>query len=325
MFDSHYFEAAHAIPYYQDEWMNIWKFAAAKGKKKQSKPIILNYSIMTRAYGTVFNRDNFIEFFNHEGFDVYLMDWGKDSVFTLNGWGVDQICDTLRDKAVLPLLEEYKTDSLNIFGICIGGMLAAHMINKNMQTDKNFAKKFNKVAFYGSPILGARDLGIAKTFLAFYKQMKPYRQAMHDTGSSLFTLDAYLMQGISKSLLEWSWDEFASEGNKTLTEMVQLTMDDRWVPFAAFMDLLEEAFERTQSEDGRAFHFKGNVSNIHFYNMVGDSDVLVMPSASIVEYGSSVPDQFASFEQDIFVGGHFIFAQPGFQKEKKRLAEWFAA
>lgn len=107
--------------------------------------------------------------------------------------------------------------------------------------------------------------------------------------------------------------------------MVQLTMDDRWVPFAAFMDLLEEAFERTQSEDGRAFHFKGNVSNIHFYNMVGDSDVLVMPSASIVEYGSSVPDQFASFEQDIFVGGHFIFAQPGFQKEKKRLAEWFAA
>ena len=243
----------------------------------------------------------------------------------MNGWGVDQICDTLRDKAVLPLLEEYKTDSLNIFGICIGGMLAAHMINKNMQTDKNFAKKFNKVAFYGSPILGARDLGIAKTFLAFYKQMKPYRQAMHDTGISLFTLDAYLMQGISKSLLEWSWDEFASEGNKTLTEMVQLTMDDRWVPFAAFMDLLEEAFERTQSEDGRAFHFKGNVSNIHFYNMVGDSDVLVMPSASIVEYGSSVPDQFASFEQDIFVGGHFIFAQPGFQKEKKRLAEWFAA
>jgi len=325
MFDSHYFEAAHAIPYYQDEWMNIWKFAAAKGKKKQSKPIILNYSIMTRAYGTVFNRDNFIEFFNHEGFDVYLMDWGKDSVFTLNGWGVDQICDTLRDKAVLPLLEEYKTDSLNIFGICIGGMLAAHMINKNMQTDKNFAKKFNKVVFYGSPILGARDLGIAKTFLAFYKQMKPDRQAMHDTGISLFTLDAYLMQGISKSLLEWSWDEFASEGNKTLTEMVQLTMDDRWVPFAAFMDLLEEAFERTQSEDGRAFHFKGNVSNIHFYNMVGDSDVLVMPSASIVEYGSSVPDQFASFEQDIFVGGHFIFAQPGFQKEKKRLAEWFAA
>jgi hypothetical protein len=324
MLDSRYYEAAHAIPYYQDEYINIWKFPT-KAKKRQEKPIILNYSIMTRAYGCVSNRDSFVEYFNHEGFDVYLMDWGKDTLFTLSGWGVDQICDTLRDKAVLPLLKEYKTDSLNIFGICIGGMLAAHMINKNTQADKNFAKKFNKVAFYGSPILGARDLGIAKTFLNFYKQMKPFRKLMHDSGISLFTLDAYLMQGISKSLLEWSWEQFASEGQKTLTEMVQLTTDDRWVPFAAFMDLLEEAFEKTQSEDGQGFHFKCDIKNIHFYNMVGDSDVLVMPSASIVEYGSTVPQQFASFEQDIFVGGHFIFAQPGFQKEKKRLAEWFAA
>ncbi|QWD59690.1 hypothetical protein [Polynucleobacter sp. MWH-UH35A] len=325
MLDSQYFSAAHATPYYQDEFFNIWKFPTTKGKKKQEKPIILNYSIMTRAYGTICNRDNFVEYFNHEGFDVYLMDWGKDSLFTLSGWGVDKICDELRDKAVLPLLKEYKTDSLNIFGICIGGMLAAHMINKNMQDDPKFAKKFNKIAFYGSPILGARDLGIAKTFLTFYKQMKPFRKSMHETGISLFTLDAYLLQGISKSLLEWSWNQFAEEGSKTLSEMVGLTLKDRWVPFAAFMDLLEEAFEKTQVEDGNGFHFKGNVKNIHFYNMVGDSDVLVMPSASIVEYGSTVPQQFASFEQDIFVGGHFIFAQPGFQKEKKRLAEWFSA
>ncbi len=106
--------------------------------------------------------------------------------------------------------------------------------------------------------------------------------------------------------------------------MVCLTLDDRWVPFAAMMDVLEEAFG-PDSSGPEAFHFKADVSNIHFFNLVGDSDELVMPSASIVEFGSSVPRQFASFEQVIFPGGHFIFAEPGFRDVKEKLAGWFAA
>ena len=100
-----------------------------------------------------------------------------------------------------------------------------------------------------------------------------------------------------------------------------LTSDERWVPFAALMDILEEGFAAPKEKE--AFHFDGDVSNIHFFNLVGEHDFLVMPSASIVEWNSPVPQQFASFEQMIFPGGHFVFARPGFKEEKEKLAVWF--
>ena len=324
MLDSVFFTKTKAQKYYEDDQFNIWKFSAAEGVKKQKRPIILNYSIMTRAYGTCFNKDNFIDYFNKNGFDVYLMDWGKDHLFTLSGWTLDQLADALYDKAVAPLLKEYKVDDLNIFGICIGGLITAHMINRGLKKDKDFAKKFHKIAFYGSPILGARDLGMARSFMNFYHRMKPYRQALHQVGISLFALDAFLMQGISSALLEWSWRQFWQEGEKTYSEMVALSFDDRWVPLAAFMDILEEAFAHKDKTGKESFHFKGDVKHIHFYNLVGDSDLLVMPSASIIEWNSPIPQQFASFDQVIFPGGHFIFAQPGFKDVKEKLANWYA-
>ena len=325
MFDSHFFKKSRAEIYYEDANFNIWKFPATSDKaRRQKRPIILNYSIMTRAYGTCFNKDSFIDRFNRDGFDVYLMDWGKDAVFTLSGWTLDHLADALHEKAVVPLLKEYKTDSLNVFGICIGGLITAHMINRQLQKDPAYAKKFHKIAFYGSPILGARDLGMARSFMNFYRQMKPFRRALHNTGISLFALDMCLAQGISSAMVDWTWRQFEAEGQKTYSEMVTLTMDDRWVPFAAFMDILEAAFAGNKGDDPGAFHFTGDVSNIHFFNLVGDSDLLVMPSASIVEWDSPVPKQFASFEQHIFPGGHFIFAQPGFKDVKDALADWFA-
>lgn len=328
MLDHYYFGKSKAQPYYQDNHFNIWKFPAdAEASIKQKRPIILNYSIMTRAYGTCFNKDSFIDFFNKYGFDVYLTDWGKNDLFTLSGWTLDQLADSLYEKAVAPLLKEYKVDSLNIFGICIGGLIAAHMINRGLSKDKNFAKKFHKVSFYGSPIMGVRDLGIAKSFLSFYHTMKPYRQALHNTGISLFVLDMFLMQGTSTAMADWQWNQFFKEGSQTSAELVALATDDRYVPFAAFMDILEAAFSSASDdaeEEAESFHFNGDVSNIHFYNLVGDRDVLVMPSASIIEWKSKIPGQFASFEQEIFPGGHFIYAQPGFKNVKDNLALWFA-
>jgi pimeloyl-ACP methyl ester carboxylesterase len=324
MLDCIFFSKSKAQVYYQDNNFNIWKFPATiESAKRQKRPIILNYSIMTRAYGTCCNKDSFIDYFNKHGFDVYLMDWGKDYPFTLSGWTLDMLADALNDKAVSPLLEEYKIDSLNVFGICIGGLITAHLINRGLKKDEDFAKKFHKIAFYGSPILGARDLGMARSFMNFYHSMKPYRRLLHKTGISLFALDMFLMQGISSALLDWTWHQFQEEGPKTFSEMQVLTTDDRWVPFAAFMDILEEAFASPNGKEKESFHFAGDVTNVHFFNLVGDSDLLVMPSASIVEWNSRIPKQFASFEQVIFPGGHFIFAQPGFKDVKEKLAIWF--
>ena len=144
MLDSLFYNYSKVDNYYQDNYFNIWKFPAI-AQKKQKRPIILNYSIMTRAYGTFGNEDSFIHYFNRHGFDVYLMDWGKDHVFSLSGWSLDDLSNALETKAVIPLLKEYKVDSLNIFGICIGGLITSHMINKGLKKDKNYAKKFTSI------------------------------------------------------------------------------------------------------------------------------------------------------------------------------------
>lgn len=323
MLNSFYRAQSKAQPYYQDQYFNIWKFATdvAPGKR-QRQPLILSYSIMTRAYGTFFVRDNFIDFFNKEGFDVYLMDWGKDGLFTLSGWSLDMLADALRDKAVEPLLEEYGVESLDVFGICIGGLITAYLINREMKTHKHFARKFHKIAFYGSPILGARDLGVMRSFIAFYETMKHFRPMLDKTGISLFTLNAVLSEGTSHAMIEWAWKKFWDDGPDTFFKIVNLTCDDRLVPFAAFMDILEQAFA-SGADRKEAFHFTGDVRNIHFFNLVGERDFLVMPSASIVEWKSDIPKQFASFEQLLFPGGHFTFARPCFNEVKLALAQWF--
>ena len=256
------------------------------------------------------------------GLDVYLVDWGKNSVFTLSGWTLDMLSDALYERAVRPLLVEYDVECLDIFGICIGGVIASHMINRGLKENPDFSKKFHKIAYYGSPIFGARDKGMTRAFQGFYQSMKPYRVLLNGYGISLLMLDILLSQGMSTAMLGWTWNEFWEDGRKTFDAMVMLTYDDRWVPFAAFMDILEEEFNK--KKDQKAFHFDGDVKNIHFFNLVGDSDLLVKPSASIVEWGSSIPSQFASFNQLIFPGGHFIYARPGFLDVKERLAEWFA-
>ena len=63
---------------------------------------------------------------------------------------------------------------------------------------------------------------------------------------------------------------------------------------------------------------------IHFLNIVGDDDMLVKPSASIIEWDSTIPSGYKSFKQMILNTDHFMFARPGFEKEKKEIARWFA-
>jgi hypothetical protein len=325
MLDSIFLSKSRAQSYYQDNNFNIWKFPAEVEKtQKQERPIILNYSIMTRAYGTFFNKDSFIDYFNRYGFDVYLMDWGKEELFTLSGWTLDMLADALKEHALNPLLKEYEVRDLNVFGICIGGLIVSYLINREQKKDKEFAKKFHKIAYYGSPILGLRDLGMLRSFLKFYHDMKPYRKALNNTGISLNVLNAYIAKGTSRALLEFAWEQFWKDGPDSFSKLMMLTADDRLVPFAAFMDILEAAFGLTTETDTQSYHFDGDISNIHFFNLVGNRDALVMPSASIVEHGSPVPWEFASFQQVIFDGGHFAFARPGFNEVKEKMAAWFA-
>ncbi len=331
MLDSLFFANSRAEKYYDDPHYNIWKFPAKpEAGKPQEKPIVLNYSIMTRAYGACFNDDSFIDIFNHHGFDVYLMDWGKDFPAAITGWRLDDLAGKLHD-AVKQLLEKYEVSQLNIFGICIGGLIVSHLIN--MRPEPDYAARFHKIAYYGSPILGARDLGMAQVFSNFYKYALPYRESGSYLNMPMGILDGLIMAGTSSAMLVQSWQEFWQEGPKTFLRLMALSWDDRWIPFAAFMDLLQEAFASQGVQDSaeeEQFHFTKPMDHTYFFNLVGARDSQVMPSASIVDWNSSAPNQFKKlnsskpgFEQVIFPGGHFIFAQPGFRTIKDRLARWF--
>ena len=339
MLDSIFFAYSRAEKYVDAEDYNIWKFPAKQeAAERQKVPIILNYSIMTRAYGACFNDDSFIDVFNDYGFDVYLMDWGKDTPAATTGWTLDKLAKEL-DRAVDNLLKEYKVPQLNIFGICIGGLIISHMINASSKRKEDYADKFQKIAYYGSPILGARDLGMAKTFSDVYKKMLPFREFGGFINVPMWMLDAFIVEGTSLALLKQSWQEFWHDGPKTFLRMMALSCDDRWVPFAAFMDLLQEAFASQGEQDSAGeeqFHFINLMKETCFFNLVGEHDSLVAPSASIVDWTFSAPERFKyvkldndkpeqpGFEQVIFPGGHFIFAQPGFRNIKERLARWFA-
>ena len=94
----------------------VWKFPASKDAyEKQTRPLVYSYSLMTRAYGTYFNDENFIDYFTREGFDVYLVDWGTNDLFTLSGWTLDDVADTMEKEIIRPLLKDYGVDKLNLF------------------------------------------------------------------------------------------------------------------------------------------------------------------------------------------------------------------
>jgi len=300
----------------------VWKFPAAKDAyEKQTRPLVYLYSIMTRAYGTWFNDDNFITHFNDEGFDVYLVDWGKSDLFTLSGWTLDGMADIFEKQVIDPLLDLYKVKKLNVFAICIGGLILTYLINnrKYAVTDK-----LHRVAYYGVPNWGERDLGMAKTFRLFYELMDPYRDLFKNSGLSLFFLNMLILYSASPSMIDWSWGEYSKENkNGSLANIITWTLDDRWVPFSVIMDILEIS-AILYWEEKHDYHFDGATENMHFLSIVGMDDQLVSPSSSIIEWNSPIPGEFESFQQMIIDTDHFMFSRPGFKQEKTAIAWWFA-
>ena len=307
----------------------VWKFPASPDAyEKQARPLVYSYSLMTRAYGTCFNDENFIDYFTAEGFDVYLVDWGTTELFSLSGWTLDDISEVMEHQVIRPLLAEYGVEKLNLFCVCIGGAILSYMLQKKPE----LGNLIHRMAYYGVPIFGQRDLGMEKTFQKLYKAVSPWQQfwPVKNGGFSLFFLDMLLLNSGSLSMLQWSWEEFFKERqNGSFLNTIFWTYDDRWVPVPALMQIMGNAFGDGSGGDKEAetyHHFRTEVDTgeIHFLNIVGDSDMLVKPSASIVDYQSAFPKRFKTFQQMILRTGHFMFAEPGMNSTKEQISRWFA-
>lgn len=299
----------------------VWKFPASKDAyEKQKRPLIYSYSIMSRAYGTWFNDDNFIRFFNDEGFDVYLVDWGTSSLFSLSGWTLDDLLETLEYRIIDPLLDIYQVEKVNVFAVCMGGTFISYLI---AQRGEEVCRKLHRIAYYGVPIMGGRDLGVEKTFKTFYKLTEPYQWLLKDCGISLFFLDMLLLYSTSTSMLHWKWYKFFQENqNGSFFNILRWTYDDRWVPFSVLTQIIRNVF--VSKGRYKRNHPPDVTADIHFLNIIGKDDMLVNPSASIIEWNSPVPSLYKSFKQMIVSTGHFLFARPGYKREKKEIALWFS-
>ena len=300
----------------------VWKFPADKDAPvKQKRPIVYSYSLMTRGYGNWFVDNNFIDHFIKQGFDVYLVDWGTSELFTLSGWSEDDLLNVIEIEIIDRLRKEYKVDKVNVFAVCIGGLLFSGLFAKK---GAEIAKKIHRLAYYGVPIMGARELGMQKVFAGFYEMMAPFKemQPFKSSGISLYFLDILLLMAGSSAMVAWSWDQFYKQNkNNSFLKITGFTLDDRWVPFRAFLDLLSHGV--TPDSVKHQFHIDG-AEDIHFLNVVGVNDMLVKPSSSIIEYGSPVPREFKSFRQMILDAGHFMFCSPCYTEDKIEIAQWFA-
>lgn len=300
----------------------VWKFPADKDAEvKQKRPIVYSYSLMSRGYGNWFVDNNFIDHFIKQGFDVYLVDWGTAELFTLSGWSEDDLLNVIEVEIIDRLLKEYKVDKVNVFAVCIGGLLFSALFEKSKA---EIAKKIHRLSYYGVPIMGARELGMQKVFAGYYKMMAPFKEMepFKSSGISLFFLDILLLKAGSSAMTTWSWQQFYKQNkNNSFMKIVGFTSDDRWVPFRAFLDLLSHGV--TPESMNHQFHIDG-AEDIHFLNVVGVNDMLVKPSSSIIEYGSPVPREFKSFKQMIIDAGHFMFCSPCYTDEKVEIAQWFA-
>ncbi|MFP4306578.1 MAG: hypothetical protein ACLFRG_01655 [Desulfococcaceae bacterium] len=101
------------------------------------------------------------------------------------------------------------------------------------------------------------------------------------------------------------------------------TKPDGPAPFSAMMDVIENGFQA--AEHPADFHFQPGTENIHFRNVVGDDDMPVKPSASIVEWDSTIPGRYRSFKQMILNTAPFLFVRPGFNAERREIAGGFPA
>jgi len=109
----------------------VWTKGKAKlyryqsgGKRKHATPILMIYALINRPYILDLTPGNsLIEYLVGEGYDVFMLDWGKfdeeDQQLRIDDLVVDYVA-----RAVKKTLKVSGADSVTLFGYCMGGTMA---------------------------------------------------------------------------------------------------------------------------------------------------------------------------------------------------------
>lgn len=123
--------AADAVPVGQTAKDVVWEHGTARlyryrqtTPRRYAVPLLMVHSLVSKPYILdLIPGNSFIEYLVGQGYDVYLIDWGapraEDSGLRLEHYVLD-----LLPAAISAMLETSAARSFNLFGYCMGGILA---------------------------------------------------------------------------------------------------------------------------------------------------------------------------------------------------------
>jgi len=94
-------------------------------EKRFPVPILLIYALINRAYVLdLMPGNSLVEYLSHQGFDVYMLDWGtpgdEDKNLTFEDYVLDYI-----PRVIKKVLRHAHAEELSILGFCMGGTMSA--------------------------------------------------------------------------------------------------------------------------------------------------------------------------------------------------------
>jgi polyhydroxyalkanoate synthase subunit PhaC len=101
---------------------SLWRYRSSS--VRSGTPVLIVMSLVSRSYILdLYPGSSFIERLRDAGFDVFMLDWGipdeRDSHNSLSSY-----VDELLPPALSAVLDESGSDSVNVIGYCLGGVLS---------------------------------------------------------------------------------------------------------------------------------------------------------------------------------------------------------
>lgn len=309
---------------------DYYKPKAGEAKKP---PLLIIYSFISRSYGLFLDEEHsMIPGFLKKGMDVYILDWGDPvTIFSgKNGWKIEDFRQAI-SRIIDLIAAKNKVSEINLFSICAGTILVFDYL---IHTPNPPIKK---VLLNDAIIFGNRDLETCKTAeligqtagaLEPFVRLNPLTSYLWDNFelNMPFVNWNFIIPSTSPYMITWYHEKILKEdGWLQYMKIMTWGLDDRAFPWSVWYQIVSSAFG--MDEEMVRANFNKIDKKVRFFNLVGDDDFIVKPSASLVVHDED-QNILAYFDhQQIVDGGHFMFARKCnkvVEDMKEQAAKWLS-
>ena len=260
------------------EKVELWRYHG--GSRRLGPPLLFVHSLVSRSY--VFDLapgNSVVEFMLGRGFDVFLIDWGvPDELEALNT--LETYTDGYLPEIVEAVCETAGSDSVNVFGYCMGGVLSL------LHAAGNPGDPIASLAVMATPI-DFQEMGPFTTLLQDGR-ITP-ESVMDDTGNvpaDVMRNSFRILQptaDVTSYVNLWQnlWDDDYVASHQIMT---QWSKDHVPFPGACFRQVTELFAQRNLLSlgriplGGRTVHL--SEIQVPFLNIIGERDHIVPPAAN---------------------------------------------